>query len=84
MRLRFGTADSVLLVAGFVGLVEQEAVRVILRLNPSGLISGICFALIIIGAGVTVGRNFKIGPVEIDLGDDKEEPPSTPQQESQP
>lgn len=84
MRLRFGTTDSVLLVAGLVGLFEQEVVRVLSagRLEPNTLISGICFALIVIGAGVTVGRNFKIGPVEIDLGE-KEQKPSTPPEDEQ-
>ena len=64
MRLRFRTTESVLLAAGLIGLLEQEMVRVVFRLDPSVLISGIAFALVLIGAGVTVGRNFKIGPVE--------------------
>lgn len=78
MRLRIGTTELVLLVAGIGGLLEQELVRVVLRIEPSTLISGICFAFVLIGAGVTVGRNFRIGPVEVNLKKDEEDPSKTP------
>lgn len=73
MRLRIGSTESVLLVVGIAGLVEQEAFRVALTIQPSTLISGICFAFVLIGAGVTLGRNFKIGPVEIALREKESE-----------
>lgn len=69
MKLRIGTTELVLLSAGLLGLLEQEAVRVLLRIDPSTVISGICFAFVLIGAGVTVSRNFKIGPVEVAMRD---------------
>jgi hypothetical protein len=67
MRLRIGTTEVVLFTAGLLGLLEQEAVRVALRIDPSTVISGICFAFVLLGAGFTVGRNFRIGPVEVAL-----------------
>ena len=73
MRLRFGTTEVILLAAGLVGLFEQEVVRVVLSIEPSTIISGICFAFVLIGAGVTVGRNFKVGPVEIALRDQEDQ-----------
>lgn len=75
MRLRFGTTESVLLVAGFLGLLEQEIVRVGLGIDPSSILSGICFAFVLIGSGVTVSRNFKIGPVSVALEDEEPERP---------
>lgn len=73
MRLRLGTTESVLLVAGIAGLLEQELVRVLLRLSPSTVISGICFAFVLIGAGVTLSRNFTVGPVTVEMKDPPEE-----------
>jgi len=67
MRLRVGATELVLLTAGLLGLLEQELVRVVLRIEPSTVISGICFVFVLIGAGVTVGKNFRIGPVEVAL-----------------
>lgn len=78
-RLRIGTTELSLLVAGLLGLLEQEFVRVVLRIEPSTLISGICFAFVLIGAGVTVGRNFKVGPVEIALKTPPEEEAEKPE-----
>lgn len=75
MRLRIRSTELVLLVAGLAGLLEQEFVRVMFQIEPSVLISGICFAFVLIGAGVTVGRNFRIGPVEVDMQTDSQPDP---------
>jgi hypothetical protein len=73
MKLRIGATETLLLAAGLLGLLEQEIVRVLLSKNPSTVISGICFAFVLIGAGVTVSRNFKIGPVEVQMESTEEE-----------
>ena len=72
MRLRIGSTELVLFVAGLLGLLEQEVVRVILDIDPSTIISGVCFAFVLLGAGFTLGRNFRIGPVEIELRDQED------------
>lgn len=81
MRLRLETTELILVATGVVGLIEQEAVRVIFTINPNTLISGICFAFVLIGAGVTVGRNFKIGPLEIQLKEKPERPAKSEREE---
>jgi hypothetical protein len=63
----------VLFTAGLLGLLEQEIVRVLLHINPSTIISGICFAFVLLGAGFTLGRNFRIGPVEVELRDQEDQ-----------
>jgi hypothetical protein len=81
MRLRIGATESLLLAAGLVGLLEQELVRVLTggEISPNALISGICFAFVLIGAGVTVGRNFKNGPVEVEMKEPESERPTEEQ-----
>lgn len=51
-------------------MAEQEVVRVIFRIDPSLIISGISLLLIFTGAGVITFRNlsldkFRIGPIEV-------------------
>lgn len=84
MKLRIGATETLLLAVGLAGLLEQEIVRVVIGISPSTIISGICFAFVLIGAGVTVGRNFKIGPVEVAVKDHEEESPSKPEREVPP
>lgn len=75
MRLRIGSTELVLFVTGLLGLMEQEVVRVLLRIDPSTIISGVCFTFVLLGAGFTVGRNFRIGPIEVEM---KEPQPKQP------
>lgn len=49
MRIDFHTHETVILIFGLVGLVEQEAARVLAQVAPSQLMTGSFVSLILAG-----------------------------------
>lgn len=53
MLFNLRTHETIILCAGLLGLIEQEAVRVLFGIAPNSLMAGGCISLILgsIGAG---------------------------------
>jgi hypothetical protein len=56
MKLDLHTHETVVLLAGLLGLLEQEVVRVIFRLDPSSILSPIFGSMVLGSIGVGLAR----------------------------
>lgn len=57
MNFNLRTHETIILCAGLLGLLEQEAVRVLLGIEPNSLMSGGFITLILGSIGVGTIRN---------------------------
>lgn len=57
MRFSLRTHESILLLAGIVGLIEQETARILFDLEPSSILSGGFVSLALGSIGLAGVRN---------------------------
>lgn len=71
MKIDFDTRTALAFIAGLVGLVEQEAVRVFVYIDPSPVLSSIFGGFVAgsIGIGIYRGRDGQEPPADGDSGD---------------
>jgi hypothetical protein len=60
-RFDLSTRETVVLLGGMLGLLEQEAVRLFLSLDPSPALSGIFGSMVLGSIGIGVVRSKKNG-----------------------
>jgi hypothetical protein len=56
MRFDLKTHESLILLAGLLGLVEQEAARLLFSMEPSSLLSGAFVSLVLASIGLGTVR----------------------------
>lgn len=61
MRFDLRTREMLVLIAGTLGLIEQEAVRLLFRLEPSTILSGAFLTMVLAAIGVGVVRSGRNG-----------------------
>jgi hypothetical protein len=57
LRFNLATHESLILLAGIFGLIEQEAARLLFGLDPSSLLSGAFVSLVLASIGLGTVRN---------------------------
>lgn len=61
MKADLGTRETLVLLAGVLGLVEQEFARIVFSLDPSSILSGIFGSMVLGSIGVGAFRLSKNG-----------------------
>jgi hypothetical protein len=56
-RFDLRTHESLILLAGLVGLIEQEAARLLFDLPPNSLLSGAFVTMVLASIGLGTARN---------------------------
>lgn len=57
MLFNLRTHESLILIAGLLGLIEQEAARLLFDLDPSSLLSGAFVSMVLASIGLGTARN---------------------------